>query len=84
MCIRHLDLNYQHGLLYQSVAVFTHVLQDFVGCCLAGRNVRLGGHSKGVNQGLKYMLQFKHLESANSIINFIVYSNKAKNVVENA
>lgn len=55
MCIRHLDLNYQHGLLYQSVAVFTHVLQDFVGCCLAGRNVRLGGHSKGVNQGLKYM-----------------------------
>lgn len=44
---------YHDGLLNQSVAVFTHVLQDFVSSIVAGGGGRLGGHSEWVDQSLE-------------------------------
>lgn len=44
---------YHHGLLDQSVAVFTHVLQDLVSSIVAGCGGGLGGHSQGVDQSLE-------------------------------
>lgn len=44
---------YHHGLLNQSVAVFTHVLQNFVSSVVACRGGGLGGHSQWVDQSLE-------------------------------
>ena len=44
---------HHHGLLHQRVAVFAHVLQDFVGCVVPGRGGGLGGHCQRVDEGLK-------------------------------
>jgi len=44
--------SYHNGLLDQGVAVLTHVLQDLVGCIVAGSGGGLGGHSKWINQSL--------------------------------
>lgn len=44
---------YHHGLLNQSVAVFTHVLQDLVRSIVAGCGGRLGSHSQWVDQSLQ-------------------------------
>lgn len=43
---------YHDGLLNQSVAVFTHVLQDLVRSIVAGCGGGLGGHSQRVDQSL--------------------------------
>ena len=44
---------YHHGLLNQSVAVFTHVLQDLVSSIVARCSGGLGGHSQRVDQCLE-------------------------------
>lgn len=44
---------YHDGLLNQSVAVFTHVLQDLVSSIVAGCGGGLGGHSQRVDQSLE-------------------------------
>lgn len=44
---------YHDSLLNQSVAVFTHVLQDLVGSIVAGGGGGLGGHSQRVDQSLE-------------------------------
>ena len=59
-------VSYQHGLLHQSVAVLTHILQDFVGCCLASRNIRFGCHSQWINQSLEEEL--KHITAVQCVI----------------
>lgn len=44
---------YHDSLLNQSVAVFTHVLQDLVSSIVAGCGGGLGGHSQRVDQSLE-------------------------------
>lgn len=44
---------YHDGLLNQSVAVFTHVLQDLVSSIVAGCGGGLGGYSQWVDQSLE-------------------------------
>lgn len=44
---------YHDGLLNQSVAVFTHVLQDLVSSIVASCGGGLGGHSQWVDQSLE-------------------------------
>lgn len=44
---------YHDGLLDQSVAVFTHVLQDLVSSVVSGCGGGFGGHSQWVDQSLE-------------------------------
>lgn len=44
---------HHHGLLDQGVAVLTHVLQNLVGCVVAGCGCGLRSHSQGVDEGLR-------------------------------
>lgn len=41
------------GLLYKCTAVFSHVLEDALGCFLPAAILTLSGHSEGVDQSLK-------------------------------
>lgn len=55
-------LTHHHGLLDQGVTVLAHVLQDLVGCIVAGCCGRLGSHRKRVDEGLKQTEE--HLQRA--------------------
>ena len=43
---------YHHSLLYQRVAVITHVLQHLICSIVSSRTLRFGGHGQWVNQSL--------------------------------
>lgn len=82
---------YHDGLLNQSVAVFTHVLQDLVSSVVAGCGGGLGGHSQRVDQSLEVnnptithhcQYGFKLLQEMSFWFSVILWNNVGTNVGE--